>query len=84
MKVYVSNEVSHIQPELLKRGYKIITDRENTMCDAIICNLKDGGLTNLNINNHIQGKGTLIIDLGSKSVDEIEYILNNRVYSNLF
>lgn len=84
MKVYVSNDLLYISEELGKRGYIIINGENNTLCDAIICDLKDGGLTNLNMNNNIRREGTLIIDSGSKSVDEIEYILNNRIYSNLF
>lgn len=84
MKIYVSNDLLYISEELCRRGYNIINGDNNIVCDAIICNLKNGGLTNLNMNNNIKREGTLIIDCGSKSVDEIEYILNNRVYSNLF
>lgn len=84
MKIYVSKDLLYISEELGKRGYSIINGENNIVCDAIICNLKNGGLTSLNMNNNIKREGTLIIDSGSKSVDEIEYILNNRVYSNLF
>jgi hypothetical protein len=34
--------------------------------------------------NNIRREGTLIIDSGSKTIDEIEYILSNRVYSAIF
>ena len=83
MKIFVSSDLLYISEELGKRGYNIINGENNIACDAIICNLKNGGLTNLNISNNIRREGTLIIDSGSKSIDEIEYILNNRVYSNL-
>ncbi len=39
---------------------------------------------NLNMQNNIKREGTLIIDSGSKTIDEIEYILCNRVYSSIF
>ncbi len=38
--------------------------------------LKDNGLANLNIKN----KDILIIDLGKKNIEEIEYILKDRVF----
>jgi hypothetical protein len=83
MTVYVSNELEYIKEELLNRGYNAISNA-SIPCDVIICNLKNGGLINLNVQSNIRREGTLIIDSGSKSIDEIEYILNNRVYSSLF
>lgn len=84
MKIFVSNDLNYIKEELEKRGYDILSENNNILCDAIICNLKDGGLSSLSMNNSIRREGTLIIDCGSKTIDEIEYILSNRVYSNLF
>jgi len=85
MVICISKELEYLQDELVKRGYTVINNRDNnTCCDAIICNLKDGGLINLNMQNNIRREGTLIIDSGSKNIDEIEYILSNRVYSSLF
>ena len=85
MVICVSQELEYIQDELVKRGYTVINNRDNnTSCEAIICNLKDGGLTNLNMQNNIKREGTLIIDSGSKTIDEIEYILSNRVYTSIF
>lgn len=85
MVICVSQELEYIQEELIKRGYTVINNRDNnTNCDAIICKLKDGGLLNLNMQNNIKTEGTLVIDSGSKTIDEIEYILCNRVYSSLF
>ena len=82
MVICVSHELEYIQEELIKRGYTVINNRDNnTSCEAIICNLKNGGLASLNKQNNIKREGTLIIDSGSKSIDEIEYILSNRVYT---
>jgi len=84
MNICVSEELNEIKDELINRGYSIISNINNMPCDAIICNLKDGGLMNINTQNNIKLEGTLIIDCGSKTVDEIEYILNNRIYSAIF
>lgn len=84
MTICICSDLDYIKNELSKRGYKIINQISDEPCDAIICNLKYGGLANLNIQSSIRREGTLIIDSGSKTIDEIEYILNNRVYSSLF
>jgi hypothetical protein len=83
MIICVSEELDHIKLELMNRGYSIVSNTISP-CDVIICNLKNGGLINLNVQSNVRREGTLIIDSGSKSIDEIEYILNNRVYSSLF
>ena len=83
MTICVSEELEYIREELGKRGYTIVKSVDNVICDAIICNLKNGGLMNSNVQNNIKRDGTLIIDSGCKTIDEIEYILNNRVYSAL-
>lgn len=83
MKVYVSKKLCNLSKELQKRGYNIMSGKKCTdTFDAIICNLKDGELENLNINNNIKIGETIIIDYGSKKIDDIEYILNNRTYNN--
>lgn len=84
MNIGVSNELEYIKEQLEKRGYNIINDGSSEACDAIICNLKNGGLLSFTMQNNVRSEGTLIIDCGSKTIDEIEYILNNRVYSSLF
>lgn len=85
MVICISQELEYLQDELTKRGYTVINNRDNNIyCDAIICKLKDGGLVSLNMQNNIKSEGTLIIDSGSKSIDEIEYILCNRVNSSTF
>ncbi|MBL4938409.1 YkuS family protein [Clostridium sp. YIM B02515] len=83
MTICISEELDNIKEELINRGYNVVNDA-NISCDVIICNLKNGGLVNLNVQGNIKREGTLVIDSGSKNIDEIEYILNNRVYSSLF
>lgn len=85
MLICVSHDLECLQTELTKRGYIVVNNIDNTIhCDAIICNLKEGGLKNLITQSNIKREGTLIIDIGSRSIDEIEYILSTRVYSSIF
>jgi hypothetical protein len=84
MTICVSAELENLSEELKEKGYTIVNVVSDVPCDAIICNLKDNGLLNLNMQSNIKREGTLIIDCGCKSFDEIENILANRVYSSLF
>ncbi|MBM7872176.1 putative Fe-Mo cluster-binding NifX family protein [Clostridium pascui] len=84
MVICVSEELNHISNELKKRGYNIIKSLGECNCDVIICNLKDGGLNRLTMEHTLKNEGVLIVDLGSKNIDEIENILNNRTYSSIF
>lgn len=84
MLIYVSSNLIYIREELSRRGYSVINNDNYLPCDVIICNLKNGGLSNMNLQSNVKTEGTLIIDSGSKTIDEIENIINNRVYSSLF
>ncbi len=84
MKICVSDELRDVSEELKKRGYKIVNINSNNDCDAFICDLKNGGLNHMSSENSIKKDGMLIIDIGSKSIDEIEYILKNRLYTSIF
>jgi hypothetical protein len=83
MNVFISPELEYLKSELQNRGYIVVEDGV-TPCDAIICNLKNCDLLKLNMQNSLKREGTLIIDSGSKTVEDIDYILNNRVYSSIF
>lgn len=83
MKIFVSPEFQSIKNELSNLGYDVIEENCDQICDVVICNLKKGGLKQLNMQQNIKTEGTLIIDLGNKTVQDLEYILSNRVYSSL-
>jgi len=85
MVICVSHNLEYLEDELSQRGYTVINNIGNNIrCDAIICNLKEGGLKGLIMQSNIKSEETLIIDSGSRSVDEIEYILSTRVYSSIY
>lgn len=81
MDIWVSGELICIKEELNNRGYKVTSQRNNLHYDAIICDLKNIDLAQIVGQISVKKEGVLIIDSGSKSIDEIEYILNNRVCS---
>lgn len=84
MKIYVSDELEHIKNELKQRGY-LIDESLNSESDAIICDLKNNEILSINkTRGNIKQEGVLIIDYGSKTIDDIENIINNRCYSGLF
>ncbi|OPJ58679.1 YkuS family protein [Clostridium oryzae] len=82
MNIYILDSDLNIKDDLEKKGYNIIDDPK-TPCDAIICNLKNCDLSKINSKINYKSEGTLIIDYGNKSVDDIENILNNRFYSSV-
>jgi hypothetical protein len=82
MTICVAQELEYVKVELEKRGYIVVSKLSEAPCNAIICNLKNGGLINYNLQSSIKAEGTLIIDSGCKTIDEIEYILNTRIYSS--
>ena len=81
MKIYVSEENGRLKKELKDKGYILVDN--NTPCDAIICDLKNTGLTKILRSTTPEENGTLIIDSGSKSLEDIEDILINRSYGHL-
>lgn len=83
MNIFVSSNLDNIKEELKKRGHEISRDNDSPY-DAIICNLKNEGLQNSNFPNNLKDTGTLIIDVGGKSIEEIENILDNKIYSSIF
>ena len=83
MNLYICDGLENIKRELEERGHNTNLHGSEHY-DAIICNIKDIDLASLSIINNIKHEGTLIIDAGSKSIEDIEYILYNRSYSSLF
>lgn len=82
MNIYIENEYEKIKNELINRGYNIVEDN-NAACDAVICNLKNCDFNQISSAVNLKREGTIIIDCGSKSAEDIDYILNNRAYSNI-
>lgn len=83
MIICISSNLKEVGNLLRKKGYTVVEKLSDMECDAIICNLKEGELGNIININSLKREGTLIIDYGSKSIDEIESILNNKFNSDM-
>lgn len=76
MKIYITENLSDLREQLFNRGFEIVNNSQEGY-DAVICNLKDINFTELNYKNN-KVDGTLIIDSGSKKIEDIENILTNK------
>lgn len=95
--VALSNSLIHLKDELEKLGYAVYLESEiNFPVDVFIYSQDNGqpslystaqrldNLTMTNSNLDDEYRGTLLIDGSGKSIDDIRYIIENRVYSPIF
>ena len=78
MKIYVDENNINLKNGLKVKGYKLIDIKLLSQCDIIICDIKNGNLINI-ISETSLKEGVLIIDIGSKSIDDIELLINNKM-----
>lgn len=84
MKISVENSLIEIKRQLTDLGYDVYNLNEGIISDIYIYSEKRRGLFNLY--NDIMGSdnGSFIIDADKKTIQEIIYLIHNRVYSPLF
>ncbi|MBU5592400.1 YkuS family protein [Clostridium sp. MSJ-4] len=80
MKVYVSGNLESIKSSLIDKGYEVVNEI-NEGCEAIICDIKNSDISSLNINKYKGINGVLVIDYGSKNVEDIDNIINDRNFN---
>jgi Uncharacterised protein family (UPF0180) len=82
MKITISRDYNELAEELSSRGYNVtIESNKSFNSDIIICNLKNDDLSKYNFGVNYKKEGTLIIDKGNKSVNDIEKIIKGRIYN---
>lgn len=84
MKISVENDLLEIKNYLISKGYNIYDLSEGVVSDVYIYSEKKIGLLNLYKNISSTDKGSLIINAQGKTIEEIIYTINNRVYTPLF
>lgn len=89
-KVGVQEDLKDIKNELIKRGYNV-TSMDGEDLDAVIYTNPKGEMPylsnyiNMNMGfNIVNEKSGILINAAGKTIDEIEQIIKNRVYTPLF
>lgn len=82
MNIYLCDGLEYIESSLRNKGYNVVKDN-SIHYDAIICDLKNCDINSMNQIKSIKSEGTLIIDYGYKTIEDIDYILNNRLDNSL-
>ncbi|WP_027633294.1 YkuS family protein [Clostridium hydrogeniformans] len=84
MKIYVDSSLSSLKIYLKQRGYSL-QDEIYSDTEAIVCDLKNDNSCSLDYVKALSNdKGPLIIDSGSKSDEDIDYILKTRHSNYIF
>jgi len=95
--VALSSSLAHLKDELKNLGYKVYLEDEIDFPVDVFIYTQDNEqsslystaqkLDNLALSNSKADQdfyGTLLIDGSGKSIDDIKYIIENRVYSPIF
>ncbi len=85
-KVVVQNGLENIKKGLEKLGYEVVKIDESDRVDAIIyiANGYDTSFYNLmNVNND-KNRNILLINASGKTINQIDNMIKNRLYSPLF
>lgn len=90
-KIAVQSGLDKIKNELGGLGYEVVDINDSNSVDAVVY-MADG--YNINYHNQIvnmnegedisDNKGVVLINATGKTVEQIDYIINNRIYSPLF
>lgn len=84
MRISIEEGLENLKQGLSDLGYEVYSFRDNVSSDAYIYSERNTGLHNLKNSINPGSEGSLLVDADGKSLREIEYILNHRVYSPLF
>ncbi|KGG79457.1 YkuS family protein [Caloranaerobacter azorensis] len=90
-KIAIQNGLDDLKYSLKSRGYEVYDINENKEVEAVIY-MADGYNVPyidkfINMNTGVEmsgGNEVLLINATGKTLQEIEYIINNRLYSPLF
>lgn len=95
--IAISRELAHLMDELLELGYQVFFEDEiSSPVDVFIYSNHHGEPSLYAANQRLSSisnatssvsegyGGTLLIDGRDKSIDQIRYIIENRVYSPIF
>lgn len=84
MKISIENDLTDLKKALKLKGYDICNLSEGQISDVYIYSEKNLGLVNLYKNISSVESGSLIINAYGKSIEDIIYTINTRLYTPLF
>ncbi len=87
--VAVQRELENIRKELSSLGYIVVDLKEGCSADVIVYIWQDEKIPYMGIGLSLNigletGKGALLVNARDKSIEEIERIIENKLYSPLF
>lgn len=84
--VAIQSNLEHIGKELEARGYEVVHDTYEGYVDAILYHSDNRQLGYLNNFDNVidMDRGAMIINAKDKSIDEIIFSLERRIYESLF
>lgn len=84
--VAVQNNLKSIENELSSRGYKVVHENYEGYVDAILYNSDYSQLGYLGDFDNVidMDKGAIVVNTKNKSIHEIVYAIEKRVYESLF
>lgn len=90
-RIAVQSGLDNIKNELGGLGYEVVDINNSNRVDAVVY-MADGydinyhnDIVNMNEGEDIaDNKGVVLINATGKTIEQIDYIINNRIYSPLF
>lgn len=83
-RVLVQEDLAHIKNELTNRGYELVDMDTGQNIEAIV--YMSDGINSINQNlsdDSLSSQGAILVNANGKSVDDIDSIISNKVYSPL-
>jgi hypothetical protein len=84
MIISVQDNLDDLYDKLGSMGYRVYRLGENQISDAYIYSEQNYGLSNLYSVAPPMENGSLLIDADNKTIEDIIYMINHRIYSPLF
>lgn len=85
MKIYLTPELNYLKDDLETLGHTVVNSNIRNI-EAVICDLKNQQNREVDILNNIYNRNNdiLVIDSGSKSINDIENILEKQHLQGTF
>ncbi|ABR50852.1 conserved hypothetical protein [Alkaliphilus metalliredigens QYMF] len=83
-RIAVQKGLEEIRKGLRSKGYEVVNFNEGHFVDAIVYTNDYGGLENVNNNEESNSNGAVLINATNRSMEEIQYVIENRRYEGLF